>query len=173
NAPEMQSRCPPARVTRQGADHVRGVLPVIEAVAKIPCWLPAREAVARVARHLGYPTANAQLRIVRYVRARRIRMRGINAAGLPVYALGHGEIDWSDESIELCLDDLIEADLLPAPGRPERLEERARQPADRAIAYLITGYLVEWGDWTPEMIREREQAEIDLGQAISEGVPAW
>jgi hypothetical protein len=143
-----------------------------EATANIP-WLPARELVARVARHLGYPTENARLRIVRYVKARRIRMRGRNAAGLLVYATGHGSIDWGDESIELCLDNLIEANLLPAPGRPEGPVERARQPADRAIAYLITSYLVEWGDWTPEMIREKERGEIKLGQAISEGVLAW
>jgi len=143
-----------------------------EAAAKI-AWLPLRAGIGPIARHLGYPTENARLRIIRYVKARRIRMRYRTDEGLLVYATGHGEIDWSDESIELCLDNLIETDLLPAPGRPERLEERARQPADRAIAYLITGYLVEWGDWTPEMIREREQAETDLGQAISEGVPAW
>src|SRR5262245_58076803 len=115
-------------------------------------WLPAREVVARIARHLGYPIENARLRIVRYVKARRIQMRGRNA-GLLEYATGHGPIDWGDESIELCLDELIEAGLLPGSGRPEGPVERARQPADRAIAYLITGYLVEWEDWTPGMIR--------------------
>ena len=147
---------------------------MIEAAAKIPRWLPSREAVARVACYLGYPIENAQLRIIRYVKAHRIRMRGRTAEGFLVYATGHGrEIDWGDESIELCLDDLIEADLLPAPGRPEALAERARQPADRAIAYLLMSYLVEWGDWTPEMIRERERGEIKLGEVICNGLSAW
>jgi hypothetical protein len=100
-------------------------------------------------------------------------MRGRNAEGLPVYATGHGEIVWDDESLELCLDDLIETNLLPALGRPEGPVERASQPADRAIAYLIMGSLVEWADWTPEMIRERERGEIKLGEMICDGLPAW
>lgn len=135
-------------------------------------WLPSREAVARVARYLGYPTENAQLRIRRYVKARRVKMRRRTVEGVLVYATGHGEIDWGDESIELCLDGLIEADLLPAPGRPEGLAERAWQSADRAIAYLIMGYLVERADWTPEMIRETEQGEIKLGEACLNGLSA-
>ena len=73
-------------------------------------------------------------------------------------------------NLELCLDELIAADLLPAPGEPEGPAERARQPADRAIAYLIKGYLVEWADWTPEMIREMERGEIKLGEAIRDGL---
>ena len=85
---------------------------------------------------------------------------------------GYGEIDWSNESIELCRDDLIETDLLPAPGRPEGPMERAWQPADRALAYIITGFLVERRDWTPEMIRKEEQAAIRLGEAICDGLPA-
>ena len=99
-------------------------------------------------------------------------MRGRNAEGLLVYATGYGEIDWSNESIELCRDDLIEMDLLPAPGRPEGPMERAWQPADRALAYIITGFLVERRDWTPEMIRKEEQAAIRLGEAICDGLPA-
>jgi hypothetical protein len=142
-----------------------------EATVNIP-WLPAREADVRVARHLGYPIANARVRIVRYVRTRQVRMRGRNAEGLLVYATGHGEIDWDDESIELCFDDLIEANLLPAPGRPEGPVELAWQPADRAIAYLDMGYLVERADWTPEMIRARERGEIKLGKAIRDGLSA-
>ena len=35
-------------------------------------WLPWREAVDRVARHLGYPTENARLRIVRKAKARPV-----------------------------------------------------------------------------------------------------
>ena len=60
-------------------------------------WLPLREAIGPISRHLGYAAEHARLRIVRYVRARRIRMRGRNAEGLLVYATGYGEIDWSDE----------------------------------------------------------------------------
>jgi hypothetical protein len=150
------------------------VLPVIEAgVESTSTWRPLREAIGPITRHLGYAVEHTRVRIVRYVRERRIRMRGRNE-GLLVYATGHGhgEINWGDESIELCLDDLIEADLLPAPGRPEGPAERGWQPADRAVAYIISGFLVDWGDWTPEMIREREQGEIKLGEAIRDGLPA-
>jgi hypothetical protein len=77
-----------------------------------------------------------------------------------------------DSDVELCLDDMIAAGLLPAPGEPEGPAERAWQPADRAIAYLLTGYLVEWADWTPEMIREMERGEIKLGEAARDGLSA-
>jgi hypothetical protein len=150
------------------------MLPVTEAVANIP-WLPLGEAVARVARHLGYPTENAQLRIVRYVRARRITC-GRTAEGWLVSlfpAAWREGADLDAANLELCLDELIAADLLPAPGGSEGPAERARQPADRAIAYLIKGYLVEWADWTPEMIREMERGEIKLGEAICDGLLAW
>ena len=50
--------------------------------------------------------------------------------------------------------------------------ERAWQPADRVLAYIITGVLVERKDWTPEMIRKEEQAAIRLGEAIGDGLPA-
>jgi hypothetical protein len=122
------------------------MLPVTEAVAKIP-WLPLGEAVARVARHLGYPTENARLRIVRYVRARRIT-RGRTAEGWLVSlfpAAWREGADLDAANLELCLDELTAADLLPAPGGPEGPAEWAWQPADRAVAYLIKGYLVEWG----------------------------
>src|SRR5262249_61300048 len=129
--------CPPARVRRaRELTTSNGSAPVSEAAAKIPCWLPSREVVARIARHLGYPIENARLRIVRYVKARRIQMRGKNA-GLLVYATGYGPIDWGDESIELCLDDLIEAGLLPAPGGPGGLGGPGGQPAGRARADVI------------------------------------
>ena len=148
---------------------------MIEAATKLSSWLSSREAVARAARHLGYPTENAQLRIVRYVRARRITC-GRTAEGwlvslFPVVWRQGADLDAAN--LELCLDELIAADLLPAPGGSEGPAERARQPADRAIAYLITGYLVEWGDWTPEMIREMERGEIKLGEAICDGLSAW
>jgi hypothetical protein len=143
--------------------------PVTEAAAKLSPWLPPCEAVARVARHLGYPTENARLRIVRYVRAHRIT-RGRTAEGRLVSL---EEADLNAANLELCLDELIAADLLPAPGGSEGPAERARQPAELAIAYLIKGYLVEWGDWTPEMAREMERGEIKLGEAIRDGLSAW
>ena len=150
------------------------MLPVTEAAAKIP-WVASCEVAARVARHLGYPTENARLRIVRYVRARRITC-GRTAEGwlvslFPVVWREGADLDAAN--LELSLDELIAADLLPAPGGSEGPAERARQPADRAIAYLITGYLVEWADWTPEMIREMERGEIKLGEAICDGLSAW
>jgi hypothetical protein len=146
---------------------------VIEAAAKIPCWLPSREAIARVAHHHGYPTENAQLRIVRYVRARRIT-RGRTAEGwlvslFPVAWCEGADLDVAN--LELDELELIEAGLLPAPGESEGPAERAWQPADRAVAYLITGSLVEWADWTPEMIREMERGEIKLGDLCRDGLP--
>jgi hypothetical protein len=144
---------------------------VIEAAAKLSSWLSSREAVACVARHLGYPTENARLRIVRYVRVGRIT-RGRTAEGWLVSlfpAAWHEGADLDAANLELGLDELIAADLLPAPGGLEGPAERAWQPADRAVAYLIKGYLVEWGDWTPEMGREVERGEIKLGEAIRDG----
>jgi hypothetical protein len=74
---------------------------------------------------------------------------------------------------ELRLDDLIEADLLPAPGRPGGPTELAWWSEGRAHAYVIAGFPSEWGDWTPEMIQQRERAEILLGEAIARDlVPA-
>src|SRR5262245_10490979 len=82
--------------------------------------------------------------------------------------------DLDAANLELCLGELIVADLLLASGGSKGPAERARQPADRAIAYLIMGYLVEWRDWTPEMIREMERGEIKLGEVIgADQVPAW
>jgi hypothetical protein len=43
-------------------------------------WLLFREAVDRVARHLGYPPENARLRIVRKAKARPVRAHGRTAA---------------------------------------------------------------------------------------------
>src|SRR5262249_38928849 len=168
-------RYPPARVRRAGElTTSTGCSPMNEAAANIS-WLPSREVVARVAHHLGYPTENARLRIIRYIRARRIT-RGRTAEGWLVSlcpAAWREGADLDAANLELCLDELIAADLLPAPGGPEGPAERARLPADRAIAYLITGYLVEWGDWTPEMIREMERGEIKLGEKIHDGLLAW
>src|SRR5262245_40404721 len=110
--------------------------PVIEAAAKLSGWVPWREAVARVARHLGYPTENALPRIIRKAKDRPVRARSRTADGWSVgWSLSprSGEayaIDL-DSDVELCLDDMITAGLLPPAGGPEGPAERARQPADR------------------------------------------
>ena len=97
-------------------------------------WLPWREAVDRVARHLGYPPENARLQIVRKANAHSVRAHGRTAEGWsvsPVSVAGYAiDLDsgalgpplFSGEVINyvtLCIDDMIAADLLPAPGRPE------------------------------------------------------
>ena len=145
---------------------------MIEAAAKLSFWLSSREAVARVARHLEYPTENAGYEIVRYVRARRIT-RGRTAEGWLVSlfpAAWREGADLDAANLELALDELIAANLLPVPGESEGPAERVSQPADRAVAYLIRGHLVEWADWTSEMIRETERAEIKLGEQIRDGL---
>ena len=71
-------------------------------------------------------------------------------------------------NVELCFIDLVAAGLLPAPT------ERARWSAEEAVAYLVKGVPLPWKEWQGRRIAaEIEQAEIDLGQAISEEVPAW
>jgi hypothetical protein len=56
--------------------------------------------------------------------------------------------------VKLCIDDMIAADLLPAPGRPEGPVERAWWPAVEAAACIIKGAPIEWEDWAPGMHRE-------------------
>jgi hypothetical protein len=70
------------------------------------------------------------------------------------------------------LDDMIAADLLPAPGRPEEPVERAWWPAVEAAAYIIKGAPIEWEDWGPGMHREAARSEIKLSEAAREGLPA-
>jgi hypothetical protein len=150
-------------------------------------WLPWREAVDRVARHLGYPTENAWLQIVRKAKARPVRAHGRSAEGWsvgwsvsPVSVAGHaidldngalGPPNFSGE-VKLCIDDMIAADLLPAAGRPEGPVERAWWPAVEAAAYIIKGAPIEWEDWGPGMHREAAHSEIKLSEAIREGLPA-
>jgi hypothetical protein len=92
-------------------------------------WLPWREAVDRVARHLGYPTENARLRIVRKAKGRPVRAHGQTAEGWSVgwsvspvsvarYAIdldsgALGPPHFSGEVIN-DVNDMITADLLPA-----------------------------------------------------------
>ena len=59
--------------------------PMTEAsVESTSTWLPWREAVDRVARHLGYPPENARLRIVRKAKVRPVRAHGQTAGGWSV-----------------------------------------------------------------------------------------
>ena len=69
----------------------------------------------------------------------------------------------------MCFIDLVAAGLLPAPA------ERARWSAAEALAYLVKGVPLPWEEWqrAGATAGEIEQAEIDLAQVISEGVPAW
>jgi hypothetical protein len=79
------------------------------------------------------------------------------------------EVSYEIADLELCFIDLIAAGLLPAPA------ERARWPAEEAIAYLVKGVPLPWGAWQGASASpaEIEQAEINLGEAIRAGVPAW
>jgi hypothetical protein len=151
-------------------------------------WLPWREVVDRVARHLGYPTENARLRIVRKAKARPVRAHGRTAEGWsvgwsvsPVSVAGYaidldsgalGPPHFSGEvinDVKLCIDDMIAADLLPAPGRPEGPVERAWWPAVEAAAYIIKGAPIEWEDWGPGMHREAARRRGDQGGPAGEG----
>jgi hypothetical protein len=100
--------------------------------ASTSTWLPWREAVDRVARHLGYPPENARLRIVRKAKARPVRAHGRTAEGWsvgwsvsPVSVAGYA-IDLDSDAlgpplfsgevinyVKLCIDDMIAADLPP------------------------------------------------------------
>ena len=159
-----------------------GVLPVTEAAAKI-AWLPSREAVARVARHLGCTLEAAALQIVGKGKAGLIRSLGLvegrqvsplsdawnGTVDLLGYTMNPPEGSYEITNLELCFIDLVAAGLLPAPA------ERARWSAEEAIAYLIKGVPLPWKEWmgVGATASEIEQAEINLGQVISEGVPAW
>jgi hypothetical protein len=146
------------------------------AAANIPLLL-AREAVARVADHHGYPPENALLRILRMAKVRPVRVYRQTAEGWSggwslvsvwgEYATIDLDNDWWH------LDDTTAAGLLPASGKPEGPVERPQWPTVEAAAYLIKAAPIELADWTPEMGREKEQAEIDLGEATAAGVPTW
>jgi hypothetical protein len=145
--------------------------------------LPSREAVARVARHLGCTPEAAELQIVAKGRDGRIKARGV-IEDQPVWALPaawHGTIDlagttmkppegsYTITNLELCFIDLVAEGLLPAPA------EKAWWSAAEAIAYLVKGVPLPWGAWqgAGASPAEIQQAEIDLGEAIRAGVPAW
>ena len=152
------------------------MLPVTEAVANIP-WLPRREAVARAARHRGCAPEDAELQIVGKVKAGQIKCvtsEGYAVSLLPAVSGGMiardaGSLSCEIANVELCFIDLVAADLLPAPA------ERARWSAAEAITYLVKGVPLPWKEWqrAGATAPEIERAEIDLAQAVSEGVPAW
>jgi hypothetical protein len=143
------------------------VLSVAKAETNIS-WLPEPVIVSRVARHLGCGLEFAQSRIIQEAEAGRIKACGLTVEGWPMSPL---PIAWRvgvgwDVDVDLCLDDVIAADLLPTSA--ERL------PAQVALAYIIEGMLLEGIEWTTEMVQQTERAEIVLGEAIGAGrVPAW
>jgi hypothetical protein len=153
------------------------------AVVNLP-WVTSREGAACVARHLGCTAEDAERRIVDEGEAGRVRARGVTSEDYSVSLLpaawcaatdlagttmrppgDSGEIT----TLELCFIDLVATGLLPAPA------ERARWQAEEAVAYLVKGVPLPWKEWQQAgaTYAEIEQAEIDLGQAIREGVPAW
>jgi hypothetical protein len=128
---------------------------------------------------------DARLRIVQEGEAGRIQACGLTVEGWPVSPLPAGwrgaidrDADLSCEvtNVELRLDDLIAADLLPA------VAERGRWPAPMALAYMTEGVPLEWKEWLhwradrglSEMGPSIEQAGIDLASAIgADQVLAW
>src|SRR5262245_9032017 len=153
-----------------------------EAAASIP-WLPLSEAVARVARHRGCAPEAAELQIVDAGKGDRIKARGvIEGQSVPLQIVGEGksgritvatmkprDVSCEITNVELCFIDLIAAGLLPAPA------EKARWSAAEAIAYFVKDVPLSWEAWqgAGASPAELEQAEIDLAQAIGDGVPAW
>jgi hypothetical protein len=141
---------------------------VAKAEINVP-WLPMRVIVGRVARHLDCAVEHARLRIIQEAEAGRIKACGLTVEGWPMSPLSAAwrGVD-GDADVDLRLDALIAADLLPAPA------ERARWPAMLALAYIIEGMPLEGKEWSAEMLRQTERAEIHLGQAIgADQVPAW
>jgi hypothetical protein len=101
-------------------------------------WLPQREAVDGAARYRGIRVEHARQRMIRCMKAGcRIRMRGRTSEEALVYATGHGAIDW-DSEFEICVEDLTEAGLWPAPGEPERPVLTCAQIAERERAEATT-----------------------------------
>jgi hypothetical protein len=112
-------------------------------------WLPMVVLVSRVARYLGCAPEDAGLRIVEAGEADRIRACGLTVKGWPASPLSASwrvVVDWDGgqlselTDVELCLDDVIVADLLPAAA----VVERGRWPAAMALAYIIEGLPLEW-----------------------------
>ena len=173
-----------------------------EAAANIP-WLPASEALPRVAHHRGRTPEAAQLLIVGAGKANRVKARGVikgspaswgfpispndvasdcEAPVSPLPTAWNGTIDlagatmrlpdasYEITNVELCFIDLIAAGLLPAPA------EKARWPAEGAIAYWVKGVPLPWEEWQGAGASdgEIERAEIVLGEVIgADQVLAW
>jgi hypothetical protein len=160
---------------------------VAKAEINIP-WLPMCVIVSRVARHLGCTSEDAKLRILREAEARGIKACGLTADGWPVSPLRaawRAAIDWDlgqlsceVTNVELRLDDLIAAGLLPAAAAAEG----GRWPAATALAYRVEGVPFEWKEWLhwrlnrglSEMGPLIKPAGIDIARAIAaDQVLAW
>jgi hypothetical protein len=152
---------------------------VIEAAAKLSSWLSSREAVARVARHLGCTLEAAERQIVDAGRGGRIKARGL-VADQPAWADWNGRVDlagttmkppevsYEITNLELCYMDLVAAGLLPAPA------EKAWWSAAEAIAYLVKGVPLPWAAWqgAGASPAEIEQAAKEIARIIGEDLPA-
>jgi hypothetical protein len=157
------------------------VLSVAKAAANLP-WLPSRDAAVRVACHLGCTPDDAELRIVSAGKDGRVKARGVieDQPVSPLPAAWQGTINlagttmkcpessYEITNLELCFIDLIATGLLPAPA------DRARWPAEEAVAYLVKDVPLPWREWQGAGAAgsEIERAEITLGEVIVEGVPA-
>jgi hypothetical protein len=155
-------------------------------------WLPLRVAAGCVAIYLRCAEEDARLRIGRKAEDGLVRARGISSDGYPVSLLRYiwrGRIDWDAGSlkpeitnaayslppyevanVELCFADLVATHLLTTTALG-----RARWSAAEALAWIIIGVPLEWKEWfgLPELAQHMEEAEIILGEAICDGVPAW
>jgi hypothetical protein len=167
-----------------------GVPSVVKAETNVPWlpWLPMRVIVSRVARHLGCAPEDAWLRIVQEGEARRIKACGLTVEGWPTSPLSASwrgaTSDWSIgqlsyevlikagelsraviNDVELCVGDLVGADLLPTTALG-----RAWWTAAEALAWITIGIPLEWKEWAglPEPAQHVEQAGIALGEAICE-----
>jgi hypothetical protein len=142
---------------------------VATAETNLPPWLASREAVARVARHLGCAPEDAWLRIVEEAEAGRIKARGLTVKRRPTSLLpaswcgidrDAGSLpSYEIANIKLRRDDLIAADRLP--GRPEG---RIRRGADQTLLWIIRRELRKS---TSEMGKEIKPAQLKLNEAIA------
>lgn len=139
-----------------------------EAAAKIPRWLPEREAVARGAHHLNCTPEAAELQIIGKAAAGWIRACGLTAEGwwassLPAAWRGARSIP---DGTMLRLEDLTAANLLS--GRPEG---QKWWWASQVLAWFSwrEPWELESGEWPTEMGPEIVAAQLELSEKIAAG----
>jgi hypothetical protein len=137
-----------------------------------------REATSLVARRLGYAEEYARVWIVREAAGDRIKAQGRTIEGWDVSILPaawRGAIDWNAgtlkfleevvNNVELCLDGLVTAALLPAPR--DNAAGREGWWAPQLYAWMIGG---ELSGLTPEMGPKILPAERELTRKIRAGL---